>query len=85
MANKWQLNASKQIVYFDANGNKRFAKEVWYIGQYGKKYQVWPGSIYLTNVKIVDNKSHEEYDYEIDTFDEVYQLLEKSILKRRHQ
>ena len=64
MANKWQLNASKQIVYFDANGNKRFAKEVWYIGQYNK-YQVWPGSIYLTDVKIVDPNGR-EYDYTID-------------------
>ena len=61
----WNLNDSRQIAYFDANGNKHSAKEVWYKGQYNK-YKVWPGSIYLTNVKIVDNKSHEEYDYEID-------------------
>lgn len=61
----WNLNDSRQIAYFDANGNKHSAKEVWYKGQYNK-YKVWPGSIYLTNVKIVDNRSLKEYDYEID-------------------
>ena len=63
MANKWNLNDSRQIAYFDADGNKHSAKEVWYIGQYNK-YKVWPGSIYLTNVKI--EGGGKIFDYSID-------------------
>lgn len=63
MANKWQLNNAKQIVYFDKNGSKRSAKEVWYVGRYNK-YKIWPAALYLTNIKIVGGGK--EYTYSID-------------------
>lgn len=64
MANKWQLNDAKQIAYFDANGDRQFAKEVWYIGEFGN-YKIWPEDIYLKDVYVIDNAGN-KYDYYVD-------------------
>lgn len=62
MAN-YNLNDARKIVYLDKNGEQQVAKEVWYIGSTGSRYKVWPGDIYLTDIKIVDPSGY-EYDLE---------------------
>lgn len=61
MAN-YNLNDARKIVYLDKDGEQQAVKEVWYIGSAGK-YKVWPGDIYLTDIKIEDQYGN-EYDLE---------------------
>ena len=87
MAN-YNLNDARKIVYLDKNGEQQAVKEVWYIGSAGG-YKVWPGDIYLTDIKIEDQYGNEydlEYVNNISFIMDVKIIIEsvKIVLKKEH-